>query len=62
MPLMIASHFLASSAGMMESNVVFLSSTFTPMSFAIPAAKSASEPTIFDPWKNSSGGYVASVQ
>ena len=56
MPLMTASHFFVSSAGMIESNVVFLNSAFTPISFAISAPKSMSEPTIVEPWSTPRAG------
>ncbi len=50
MPLMIASHFFVSSAGMIESKLVFLTADFTPISFATAAAMSMSDPIAVEPW------------
>ena len=58
MPLMIASHFFVVSAGMIESNVVFLNLALTPISFATPVPMSMSEPIgLFPAANDSSGGY-----
>ena len=62
MPLMTASQRFESSAAMIPSKPVFLNCAPTPIAFATPVPMSMSEPTIFEPWKYSSGGYVASVQ
>src|SRR5579885_3645057 len=59
---MIAPHFLAFSAAMIESNVVFWKTALTPICAATWVAMSMSEPTNFVPCSDSSGGYVASVQ
>src|ERR1700688_925982 len=61
---MTASHFLAFSAAMMESKVVFLKLALTPISPPPAVPMSISEPIGFvEPVGiDSSGGYVASVQ
>src|ERR1051326_6456013 len=59
---MIASHFLARSAAMIESKVVFLNWACTPICFATAVPISMSDPIGFDPWKYSSGGDVMSLQ
>src|SRR4051812_382064 len=62
MPLMMASHFFVFSATMIESKLVFLNAALTPICAATAFPMSMSEPTKVEPWSDSSGGYVASVQ
>jgi hypothetical protein len=48
-PLMIASHFFASSAAMMPSKPVLWKEAFMPSRLATSVPMSMSEPTGFDP-------------
>src|SRR5919197_6374045 len=59
---MIASHFFERSAGMIPSNPVLSKRALTPIRLAMSLPMSMSEPTGFEPWYDSSGGYVMSLQ